>query len=149
MADVKEIVDELAKVRLAPLLLPILKLIDPLMGAVPQGAMKGMMAQSGTQEGLVKTVEGLAPVLPALVRFAGNVARSRLVTGSLSLTATLLTPVVKLTAPLTARLVVPSIGPSLKLVNAMAPALPAIIKVSDGIFRVEVAIERGFGGRGR
>ena len=98
---------------------------------------------------LIKTVEGLAPVLPALVRFAGNVARSRLVTGSLSLTATLLTPVVKLTAPLTARLVVPSIGPSLKLVNAMAPALPAIIKVSDGIFRVEVAIERGFGGRGR
>lgn len=150
MADLMELLGELEKARLAPLLIPILKVVDPLMGSLPQGALKSMMARKGTQDGLVKTVEGLAPVLPSLVRFAGHLAESKLVTGSLSLWANITTPLVKLTAPLSSKLVVPSVGPSLKLVSALSPVLPSLIRGMDRCVRVELALERGFrGGRGQ
>lgn len=143
MADLIELLGEVEKVKLAPILMPVLKLVDPLMGSMPQGALKSMMARKGTQDGLVKTVEGLAPILPGLVRFAGHLAESKLVTGVLSLSAIMLTPLMKLLAPATSRLVAPSAGPALKLVSGLSPVLPSLIKGMDSLVRAEVSLEKG------
>lgn len=146
MADIKDLLDKLEKVRLAPILIPVLKVSDPLMGSLPKGTVKSMLSRKGTQDGLVKTVEGLAPLLPTLIRFAGHLAESKLATGALSLWANITTPIMKPLYPVTARLVVPSVGPSLKLVNALIPVLPAMVRVSDGFLRIEVSLERIFRG---
>lgn len=147
MVEITEILDELEKVKLAPILIPVLKMSDPLMGALPKGSLKDMMARKGTQDDLVKTVEGLAPLFPALIRFAGHMAESKLATGYLSLLANIATPIMKPLNPVMARLVVPSVGPSLKLTNALAPIFPLFLKVSDIFLRLEVSIERIFRGR--
>ncbi len=55
------------------------------MGSLPQGSLKSMLANKGTQNDLVKTVEGLAPLFPALIRYAGHLAESKLATGAISL----------------------------------------------------------------
>ena len=147
MVEITDILDELEKVKLAPILIPVLKISDPLMGALPKGSLKDMMARKGTQDDLVKTVEGLAPLFPALIRFAGHMAESKLATGYLSLWANIATPIMKPLNPLMARLVVPSVGPSLKLTNALIPVLPAMVGVYDIFLRLEVSIERIFRGR--
>ena len=147
MVEITDILDELEKVRLAPLLIPVLKASDPLMGSIPQGSLKSMMAHRGTQDGLVKTVEGLAPLLPALIKYAGHLAESRLITGAISLGVNVTTPIMKPFNPLMARMVVPSIGPSLILTNLMVPLFPLMLKVSDFLVRMEVSLERIFLGK--
>ena len=147
MVEITDILDELAKVKLAPLLIPVLKASDPLMGALPKGSLKDMMARKGTRDGLVKTVEGLAPLLPALIKYSGHLAESRLVTGAISLGVNITTPIMKPFNPLMARMVVPSIGPSLILTNLMMPILPLMLKVSDFFVRMEVSLERIFLGK--
>ncbi|MDR9459517.1 MAG: hypothetical protein RI591_05125 [Dehalococcoidia bacterium] len=146
MTTIIDILDELEKVRLAPLLVPVLKASDPLMGALPEGSLKSMMAHKGTQTDLVKTVEGLAPLFPTLIRYAGHLAESKLATGIISLMVNITTPIMKPFNPLMAKMVVPSIGPSLKLTNTFAPLFPLFIKVSDSFWRMEVGIERIFRG---
>jgi len=147
MVTIIDILAELEKVRLAPLLVPVLKASDPLMGSLPQGSLKSMLANKGTQNGLVKTVEGLAPLFPALIRYAGHLAESRLMTGAISLGVNVTTPIMKPFNPLMARMVVPSIGPSLILTNLMIPLFPLMLKVSDTFLRMEVSIERIFLGK--
>ena len=147
MVEITDILDELEKVRLAPLLIPVLKASDPLMGSIPQGSLKSMMAHRGTQDGLVRTVEGLAPLLPALIKYAGHLAESRLITGAISLGVNVTTPIMKPFNPLMARMVVPSIGPSLILTNLMVPLFPLMLKVSDFFVRMEVSLERIFLGK--
>lgn len=147
MVEITDILDELEKVKLAPILIPVLKASDPLMGALPKGSLKDMMARKGTQDGLVKTVEGLAPLLPALIKYSGHLAESRLVTGAISLGVNITTPIMKPFNPLMARMVVPSIGPSLILTNLMMPILPLMLKVSDFFVRMEVSLERIFLGK--
>jgi len=82
-----------------------------------------------------------------LIRFAGHMAESKLATGYLSLWANIATPIMKPLNPVMARLVVPSIGPSLKLTNALIPVLPAMVGVYDIFLRLEVSIERIFLGK--
>jgi len=98
------------------------------------------------QNDLVITVEGLAPLFPALIRYAGHLAESKLATGIISLMVNITTPIMKPFNPLMAKMVVPSIGPSLKLTNAFAPIFPLFIKVSDSFWRMEVGIEKVFRG---
>lgn len=147
MVTIIDILAELEKVRLAPLLIPVLKASDPLMGSIPQGSLKSMLAHKGTQDGLVKTVEGLAPLFPALIRYAGHLAESRLITGVISLGVNITTPIMKPFNPIMAKMVVPSIGPSLILTNLMIPLFPSMLKVSDFFVRMEVSLERIFLGR--
>ena len=146
MTMIIDILDELEKVRLAPLLVPVLKASDPLMGSLPEGSLKSMLANKGTQNELVKTVEGLAPLFPALISYAGHLAESKLAMGAISLGVNITTPIMKPFNPLMAKMVAPSIGPSLKLTNAFAPLLPLVIKVSNSFLRMEVGIERIFRG---
>ena len=146
MTTIIDILDELEKVRLAPLLVPVLKASDPLMGSLHEGSLKSMLANKGTQNDLVITVEGLAPLFPALIRYAGHLAESKLATGIISLMINITTPIMKPFNPLMAKMVAPSIGPSLKLTNAFAPIFPLFIKVSDSFWRMEIGFEKIFRG---
>ena len=147
MVTIIDILAELEKVRLAPLLVPVLKASDPLMGSLPQGSLKSMLAKKGTQNGLVKTVEGLTPLFPALIRYAGHLAESRLIMGAISLGVNITTPIMKPFNPLMAKMVVLSIGPSLILTNLMIPLFPLTLKISDTFLRMEVSLERIFLGK--
>lgn len=146
MVTIIDILAELEKVSLEPLLIPVLKASDPLMGSLPKGSLKAMLESKGTQDGLVKTVEGMAPLFPALIRYAGHLAESKLATGAISLGVNITTPIMKPFNSLMAKLLVPSIGPMLKLTNAMMPIIPPMIKVSDSLVKMEVGIERVFRG---
>lgn len=143
MADFIEILDELEKVNLAPILVPALKMSDPLMGSLPKGFLPAMLSRQGMRSSLIKTVEGLAPIMPDMLRFLGHVSQSKLATGFLSLSASIATPMIKLSAPIASKLVVPLSGPVLGLVSRSVPMLPLLIKGMDGLVRVELLFERG------
>jgi len=123
MVKIKEILAELEKVNLAPLLMPVLKMSDPLMGSLPKGFLPSMLSHKQTRSSLVKTVEALSPIMPAMIRFLGHISESKLATGVFSLWASIATPIMKLLAPLVSKLVVPLSGPALKLVSSLAPVL--------------------------
>lgn len=146
MTTIIDILDELEKVRLAPLLVPVLKASDPLMGSLPKGSLKSMLANKGTQNDLVKTVEGLAPLFPALIRFAGHLAESKLATGAISIVVNITALIMKPLNPLMAKIVVPAIGLLLKLTNAFVPIFPLFIKVLDSLVKMEIGVEKIFRG---
>jgi hypothetical protein len=147
MVQITDILNELEKVNLAPLLIPILKMGDPLAGALPQGSLKSMIARKETHDDLVRTVEKVAPLLPAWIRFTGHLAESKLVTSFIWLCATIATPLMKPFYPFIARLSVPLIGPSLKPFNASIPLVNAMIRVSDTFLRMVVSLESIFLGK--
>jgi hypothetical protein len=144
MATIIEMLDELEKVRLAPLVLPALKMLDPVLYALPRGALESMVGTPAAREDLVKTVEGASPVLPEMIRLLGHLAESRLTTGLLSLSATVLTPFMKLSAPVLARLIVPCSGPALKLASRSGRVLPCMVRSLDVLVRLEIFLERPF-----
>lgn len=144
MAEMVEIVDELGKTRLSPLVLPVLKLIDPIMGALPKGSLQTILSNRKSRERLVKTVEGASPVLLAMIRFLAHLSESRLITGLLSISATLLTPIIRLLAPILSRLVVPLSGPALKLAGGSGSVLAPAVKILDSLVRVELFLEKPF-----
>ncbi len=146
MVTIIDILAELEKVSLEPLLIPVLKASDPLMGSLPKGSLKTMLESKGTQDGLVKTVEGMAPLFPALIRYAGHLAESKLALSFISSMCIIVAAIMKPFNPLMAKLLVPSIGPMLKLTNAMMPIIPPMIKVSDSFLRKEIAAENVFRG---
>jgi hypothetical protein len=147
MVQITDILDELEKVNLAPLLIPVLKMGDPLAGALPQRSLKSMIARKETHDDLVRTVEKVAPLLLIWIRFTGHLAESKLVTSFISLCATIATPLMKPFYPFIARLSVPLIGPSLKPFNASIPLVHVMIRVSDLSLRVVVSLERIFLGK--
>jgi len=142
MVQITDLLDELEKVNLAPLLIPVLKMGDPLLIALPQGAIKDMIARKGTHDDIVITVEKVAPLLPSWIRFTGHLAESKLITGYISLCATIATPLMKPFYPLITRISIPLIGPSLKPFNASIPLVHVMIRVSDIFLRMEVSIEK-------
>jgi hypothetical protein len=144
MADLIEILDELEKVRLAPMMIPVLKMVDPLMASLPKGAVQKILSRKATRDSVIRLVERLSPSLPSLVKFAGHAADSRLVRGLLSLAAGISPPVMKLLGPLLARMIVPATGPGLKLAGPLIGLLPPMIKVMDRLMRAELAVERLF-----
>jgi hypothetical protein len=144
MTTVIELVDELGKVRLAPLVLPALKMLDPVLCALPEGALEDMVSGRAAREDLVKTLEDASPVLPRIIRLAGRMAESKLTTGLLALLAVVLTPFMKLLAPVLARLVVPCSGPGLKLAAHSGRMLPCMVRFLEVLVSVELALERPF-----
>lgn len=144
MTTVVELVDELGKVRLAPLVLPALKMLDPVLCALPKGALEDMISGRGARDNLVKTLEGASPVLPQMIGLLGHMAESKLSTGLLALLAVVLTPFMKLLAPVLARLIVPCSGPGLKLAAHSGRILPLTVRFLDVLVTAELALERPF-----
>ncbi len=142
MATLIEIVDELGKVRLSPIAIPALKMVDPILASLPRGSVRAIISSTDRSNNLVGTVEAASPSLPAMIRMAGHLAESRLVTGLLSLTATLSAPMIRVIAPLIARTIVPLSGPALGAASRSGRVLPAVIRMLDGIVRVLLFFER-------
>jgi hypothetical protein len=88
----------------------------------------------------------MAPLFPALIRYAGHLAESKLALSFISSMCIIVAAIMKPFNPLMAKLLVPSIGPMLKLTNAMMPIIPPMIKVSDSFLRKEIAAENVFRG---
>jgi len=146
MVQITDLLDELEKINLAPLLIPVLKMGDPLLIALPQGAIKDMIARKGTHDDIVITVEKVVPLLPSWIRYTGHLAESKLTLGFISLIGIIATPIMKPFYPLIARISIPLIGPSLKPFNASIPLVNIMIKISDILLRMEIGIERIFRG---
>ena len=146
MTTIIDILDELEKVRLAPLLIPVLKMGDPLLIALPQGAIKDMLARKETHADIVITVEKVVPLLPSWIRYTGHLAESKLTLSFISLIGIIATPIMKPFYPLITRISLPLIGPSLKPFNASIPLVNFMIKVSDSFLRMEIGIEKVFRG---
>ena len=142
MATIVEILDELEKARLAPIVLPALRIADPILGALPRGFLQSILLSRETRDSLVKTVEGLSPMLPDMIRFLGHVSQSKLTTGLFSFWAAMSTPIMKLFAPAVAKLVVPGSGPALKLAGRSGSVLPPLVKFLDGMVRAELYLEK-------
>jgi len=102
-----------------------------------------MLSRQKTRNSLIKTVAGLSPMMPDMIRFLGHVSQSKLATGFLSLSAGISTPIMRLSAPITSKLVVPLSGPLLGLVSRSVPVLPSLVKGMDGLVRAELLFERG------
>jgi len=141
MTTVIELVDELGKVRLAPLVLPALKMLDPVLCALPEGALEDMVSGRAARDNLVKTLEDASPVLPRIIRLAGRMAESKLATGLLALLAVVLAPFIKLLAPVLARMIVPCSGPGLKLASRAVRILPLAVRFVDVLVTAELALE--------
>ncbi len=141
MADLKELLDELEKVRLAPILIPFLRVYDPVMGSLPKGSLQSALSRKGTQNNLVNSVERLSSAMPAMIRFAGHLSESRLTRGTISLWAGTMAPVMKVSAPVTSRVLMRM--PVLRLLSLSAPVLPSIIRGMDACVRGELRLERG------
>ena len=142
MATIVEVLDELEKTRLAPIVLPALRIADPVLGALPRGCLQSILSSRKTRDSLVRTVESLSPVLPDIIRFLGHVSESKIATGLFSFWAAISVPVMKLLAPAVAKLVVPGSGPALNLAGRSGSILPPLIKVLDGMARAELYLER-------
>ena len=84
MATIVEMLDELEKVRLTPMVVPVLTMADPVLAAMPKGSLGALFSRRDTRESLIKTVEAFSPVLPDAIKFVGHVAESKLMTGLLS-----------------------------------------------------------------
>jgi hypothetical protein len=142
MATLIEIVDELGKVRLAPIVLPALKMVDPILASLPRGSFRSILSSTDRSNNLVGTVEAASPSLPAMIRMAGHLAESRLVTGLLSLTATVSAPMIGVIAPLIARTIVPLSGPALSAASRSGRVMPSMVRMLDRMIRGLLFFER-------
>ena len=142
MAEIKEILGELEKVDLVPIIMPALRISDPVMGCLPKGSLESLTSGTQRQDDLARMVEGMVPVMPTLIRFLGNVSQSKVAAGVLSICASVSTPFVKLLAPILAKFVVASVGPCLRIVNGLSPLLPPTIRAMDRLIRTELFLER-------
>ena len=69
-----DIINELERVKLAPLILPLLKILDPVAKEIPEGAIKTYLTRLRPYEGQFRFLEKLVPYLPGIIRWTGKVA---------------------------------------------------------------------------
>ncbi len=143
MMTIPDILKELEKVRLEPLLLTAMKAIDPYLGALPKGSLEYLVNDRGTRNGIVNMIEQLTPVLPGLIRFLGTLAESRLITGLFKLSVRLMTPISRMIAPFVAKPMLNFAGTAVSFVGRIIPAIPSVVKVLNVFWKTEVMIEKG------
>lgn len=70
-----DVVNELERVELAPLILPLMKIIDPIAKAVPEGVVRDFLTHRlRPRDGQFDFIGQMAPYLPRIVRWAGRMA---------------------------------------------------------------------------
>ncbi|MEA2101792.1 MAG: hypothetical protein U9P80_04360 [Thermodesulfobacteriota bacterium] len=72
--DLIDLVEELEKVDLSSLILPMLKIIDPIAKVVPEGFVKETLTHLKPSEGQFDYLDKIVPFMPRAIRVAGKVA---------------------------------------------------------------------------
>jgi hypothetical protein len=97
-----EVVNELERVELAPLILPLMKIIDPVAKAVPEGAIKQFLNNIHPHEGQFDFINRVAPLLPPMIRWAGRLAAIKPLMAAFGVFAEALALVLRFIAPVLA-----------------------------------------------
>ena len=101
-----EVVNELERVELAPLILPLLKIIDPIAKAVPAGVVKEFLTHHlRPREGQFDFIGQAAPYLPRIIRWAGRAAAVKPLMQALDVIAEALALVLRVVMPAAVMLV--------------------------------------------
>ena len=144
MIEVKDLLNELEKVNIEPLFVPTLKLIDPIMGGLPQGSVQALLSEKNqTRKNMEKLVEEIAPKLPLLIRFLGTLAESALTNFLYKTFVAISGPILKVITPLSSGLILKMVDPMVNMVIKINPALPIIVKILDLLWKIEVLFEKG------
>lgn len=95
-----EVVNELERVELAPLILPLMKIIDPIAKAVPEGVVRDFMTHHlRPRDGQFDFIGTMAPYLPRIIRWAGRAAAIKPLMLALDIMAEALALVLKAIMP--------------------------------------------------
>lgn len=101
-----EVVNELEQVELAPLILPLMKIIDPIAKAVPEGVVREFLTHHlRPREGQFDFIGQIAPYLPRIIRWAGRAAAVKPLMRALDIMAEALALVLKVVMPAAVMLV--------------------------------------------
>jgi hypothetical protein len=100
-----EVVMELERVELAPLILPLMKIIDPIAKAVPEGVVKKFLTNIRPREGQFDFVGKVAPLLPPMIRWAGRLAAIKPLMAAFGVVAEVLALVFRFIAPVLAAVI--------------------------------------------
>jgi hypothetical protein len=69
-----DVIKELEGVELAPLILPLMKIIDPIAKEIPEGLIKQALTNIRPRPGQFDFLGKVAPAMPLMVRWAGKAA---------------------------------------------------------------------------
>ncbi|MBU0992970.1 MAG: hypothetical protein KJ737_10800 [Proteobacteria bacterium] len=69
-----DVINAMERVKLAPLILPCLKMVDPIAREIPEGIVKEYLTHIRPREGQFRFLEKLMPYLPGIIKWAGKIA---------------------------------------------------------------------------
>jgi len=99
-----DVIKELERVELAPLIMPLLKIIDPIAKQIPEGIIKEFLTHIRPRENQFDLLYKVAPILPRMVRWAGKVASIKPLMVIFGIVAEVLSRVLMMAMPVVAAL---------------------------------------------
>ena len=99
-----DVIKELERVELAPLIMPLLKIIDPIAKQIPEGTIKEFLTHIRPRENQFDLLYKVAPILPRMVRWAGKVASIKPLMVIFGIVAEVLSRVLMIAMPVVAAL---------------------------------------------
>jgi len=99
-----DVIKELERVELAPLIMPLLKIIDPIAKQIPEGTIKEFLTHIRPRENQFNFLYKVAPILPRMVRWAGKVASIKPLMFIFGIVAEVLSRVLMIAMPVVAAL---------------------------------------------
>jgi hypothetical protein len=99
-----DVIKELERVELAPLIMPLLKIIDPIAKQIPEGTIREFLTHIRPLENQFNFLYKVAPILPRMVRWAGKVASIKPLMVVFGIVAEVLSRVLMIAMPVVAAL---------------------------------------------
>ncbi len=98
--DFIDVIEALNKSDLSPLVVPALRLIDPICMAIPQGAIKEYLSSAKPRAGQFDLLYKFGHLLPGAITIIGRIAQIKAITIPFAIFATLAGSILKLIQPL-------------------------------------------------
>ena len=99
-----DVIKELERVELAPLIMPLLKIIDPIAKQIPEGTIKEFLTHIRPRENQFDLLYKVAPILPRMIRWAGKIASIKPLMVVFGIVAEVLSRVLMIAMPVVAAL---------------------------------------------
>jgi len=99
-----DVIKELERVELAPLIMPLLKIIDPIAKQIPEGIIKEFLTHIRPRENQFDLLYKVAPILPRMIRWAGKIASIKPLMVVFGIVAEVLSRVLMIAMPVVAAL---------------------------------------------